>query len=168
MRPLIAEKENSAEIMDNSDCQVNDHVRKSDFYEENLEKLRNIYHSQCLFKREHSIVPDLRFWFTESGVLEGQFNCNGFQQGYDKMVHGGVIAAIIDASMAQCLMGHGIVGYTVDLAVKYRKPVIIGQLATLSTEITGVNCSLLYSMKCKIFQNHSLLVQATGKFYKVK
>ena len=75
-----------------------------------------------------SIVPGLRFRFADSGVLHGQFNCSDFQQA---MIHWvmGVIAAIIDASMAQCLMGHGIVGYTVDLTVKYRKPVIINQLA---------------------------------------
>jgi len=169
VRTLIAEQETLAEIADDKlNSQVDPGVVKSAFYEENLEKLRGIHHSQCLFNRETSIIPGLRFWFADSGVLQGQFNCSEFQQGYDTMVHGGVIAAIIDSSMAQCLMGHGIVGYTIDLAVKYRKPVIISQLATLTTEITGVNCKVLYSMKCKIVQSHNLVVQATGRFYKVK
>lgn len=169
MRSLIVEQEKPGEIPDNKpDNQVNPGVSKSALYEENLEKLRGIHHSHCLFNREPSIIPGLRFWFADSGVLQGQFNCSDFQQGYDTMVHGGVIAAIIDASMAQCLMGHGIVGYTVDLAVKYRKPVIISRVATLTTEITGVNCNVLYIMKCKIVQNHCLVVQATGRFYKVK
>jgi acyl-coenzyme A thioesterase PaaI-like protein len=41
------------------------------------------------------------------------------------MVHGGVLAAIIDSSMAQCLMGHEVVAYTAELSIKYRKPVLI-------------------------------------------
>lgn len=169
MRPLIAEQETFDDIKDEKlNSQDDPDVVKSALYEENLEKLRGIHHSQCLFNQETSIFPGLRFWFADSGVLQGQFNCSEFQQGYDSMVHGGVIAAIIDSSMVQCLMGHGIVAYTVDLAVKYRKPVIISQLATLKTEITGVNCSVLYSMKCRIVQNHNLVVEATGKFYKVK
>jgi acyl-coenzyme A thioesterase PaaI-like protein len=166
---LIVEKEKPDEITDNeTDGKVNPGVSKSAFYEENLERLRDIHHSQCMFNRKPSIIPGLRFWFADSGVLQGQFTCSEFQQGYDTMVHGGVIAAIIDSSMAQCLMGHGIVGYTVDLAVKYRKPVMINQLATLTTEITDVNCNVLYSMKCRIVQKHNLLVHAIGKFYKVK
>jgi len=169
VRSLILEQEKLDEIPDNKTVsKVNPGISKSVFYEENLEKLRNIHHSKCMFNREPSVIPGLRFWFADSGVLQGQFNCSEFQQGYDTMVHGGVIAAIIDSSMAQCLMGHGIVCYTVDLAVKYRKPVMINQQATLTTEITGVNCNVLYSMKCKIVQNHNLVVQATGKFYKAK
>lgn len=141
---------------------------KSDFYSHNHNLLKGIYHSQCLFNRQQSFVPGLRFWFDNSGVLHGEFNCNGFQQGYDNMVHGGVISAIIDASMAQCLMGHGIVGYTTDLSVKYRKPVMINTPTVLKTEIVSINCKVLYIMKSEILQNNKLVVQGNGRFYKVR
>ena len=153
---------------DKSDVEIASTAEGSAWYEENLKRLRDIHHSQCLFNRQPSIVPGLRFSFNDSGALLGEFTCNGFQQGYDEMVHGGVIAAIIDASMAQCLMGHDVVGYTADLSIKYRKPVMIRKKTTTTTSITAVNCGVLYSMKCEIIQNRNLVVQATGRFFKVK
>ena len=121
-----------------------------------------------MFSREPPIIPGLHFEFDDKGNLHGAFICNGSQQGYDGMVHGGVIAAIIDAAMARCLMGHGVVGYTADLTVKYRKPVMIDTEATLKASVFTVNCGLLYSMDCEITQKRNIVVQAQGRFVKVK
>jgi acyl-coenzyme A thioesterase PaaI-like protein len=84
------------------------------------------------------------------------------------MVHGGIISAVIDASMAQCLMGHGIVGYTSDLSIRYRKPLMINNAAALRTSITQINVGVLYTMSCEITQNHQRAVSSTGKFFKVR
>jgi acyl-CoA thioesterase FadM len=70
--------------------------------------------------------------------------------------------------MAQCVMGHGVVGYTADLSVRYRKPVMIRTKTALKTSITAVKCGLLYSMNCEITQGEKLVVSATGRFFKVK
>jgi hypothetical protein len=137
-------------------------------YDKTMERLRGEHHSKCLFNRNPSIIPGLRFSFDKSGVLTGEFVCNGFHQGYDGIVHGGVIASIIDASMAQCLMGHGVVGYTVNLSVKYRKPVAIRKPAAIKTFISGLSAGLLYTMKCEIVQDNKVTVKASGRFFKVK
>lgn len=158
MRPLILEK-----VVNNSYV----HAKACNEYECRLKKLRAAHHSECVFNRKPSIVPGLQFSFDDAGVLHGTFSCNGYQQGYDQMVHGGVIAAVIDASMAQCLMGHGIVGYTADLSIKYRKPVKIHTVSTLVTSIAEVKCNLLYTLNCIISQEE-ICVKANGKFFKVK
>jgi acyl-coenzyme A thioesterase PaaI-like protein len=137
-------------------------------YERNLNELKALHHSQCLFNHQHSIIPDLGFKFDDDGALYCEFACNESQQGYDGMTHGGVIAAIVDASMAQCLMGHGVVGYTTDLSIKYRKPVKVCKRTMLKTSIITVNVGLLYTLKCEIMQSHNLVVEATGRFFKVK
>jgi hypothetical protein len=136
-------------------------------YELNLQTLKALHHSRCLFNLNPP-VPDLLFRFNDQGLLLGEFTCNGYHQGYDNMVHGGVISSIVDASMVQCLMGHGIVGYTADFSIKYHKPVMIGRKATLETSVVAVNLGLLYTMRCEIVQDHKLVVQATGRFFKVK
>ena len=145
-----------------------EHSHGRAWYEENLRRLRTVHHSRCLFNRHPSILPGLRFEFDDAGALRGEFICEGCQQGYDEMAHGGVLAAIVDASMAQCLMGHGIVGYTADLSVKYRKPVMIHTMTTFETSITAVNYGLLYQMKCTMAQDHGCVVEATGRFFKMK
>ena len=142
-------------------------LKISSWYESNRRQFQATHHSQCLFNRDPAIVPGLRFEFDDRGVLRGEFKCNGYQQGYDQIVHGGVIAAIIDASMAQCLMGHGIVGYTADLAIRYRKPVKIRTTTRLETSIMSAKRNL-YTMKCMLSQDETCVIEADGKFFKVE
>lgn len=137
---------------------------QADILESNLKYFRETHHSQCLFNRSKMLIPGLSFAFDDSGALHGKFTCNHFHQGYNKMVHGGVIAAIIDASMAQCLMGHGVIGYTADLSVRYRKPLFIDTEALLKTYITENYADKLYLLKCEIFQNRNVSVSSKAKF----
>lgn len=112
------------------------------------------------------MTEGMDFKFTRDGSLAAVFICGKQLQGYDGLVHGGVIAAIIDASMAQCLMGHGKIGYTTDLAIRYRKPLSIGKRAELKTVITGQAAGgLLVSLKTEIEQGRAVAIQATGRFY---
>lgn len=166
MRPLIVEivePNESFTVMNNDGC-LNGAMK----YEHSLAELKAKNHSQCLFNRHPSIVPGLKFWFDDAGTFHGSFRCNTYHQGYDKMVHGGIIAAIVDASMAQCLMGHGVVGYTTNLSIKYRKPVKIDTLTELETSIVAFNCGVLYSIRCRINQKNICVVNADGRFFKVK
>ncbi len=136
-------------------------------FERNLSELRLRHHSRCIFNRQPFAIPYLHFSFDDLGIFQGNFTCNEHQQGYDGMVHGGIISAIIDASMAQCLMGHGVVGYTTDLSIRYRKPLLIHKTSSIRTSITCVNVGVLYTMNCEITQDNHVAVSATGKFYKV-
>ena len=97
-------------------------VQSINNYDLTLKELKDAYHSQCVFQC-NAPVDNLQFCFSEDGTLMGEFLCSAEHQGYDGIVHGGIISAIIDASMAQCCMGHGFVAYTTDLSIRYRKPV---------------------------------------------
>ena len=109
----------------------------TDFHN-NLERLKRIHHSYCIFNRHSPFIPELQCSFDDEGVLHGAFTCTEKYQGYNGRVHGGAIAAIIDASMTQCLMGHGVVGYTADLSVKYRNPVITECAASIKICINSI------------------------------
>jgi acyl-coenzyme A thioesterase PaaI-like protein len=140
-------------------------IERASLYADNLARLKKLHHSRCLFNREDNWLPKLRFVFDDTGVLHGDFTANQAHQGYDDKLHGGVLAAIIDASMAQCLMGHGIAGYTADLSVKYRKPVFIGREVTLTTKIHSVNVGVLYTLHCEMNQDGKSVVTGVGRFY---
>lgn len=167
MRPLVLE-DRVSEKFSSKDCPGNCKSDNIECFEENLKLLKKEHHSSCMFNNQDSLVPDLDFTFDNEGNLSGTFICNRTHQGYDDMVHGGVIAAIIDASMAQCLMGHGVVGYTTGLSIKYRKPLFIGFESKLETSIESVHIGSLFEMKCEITQNKKRVVQAKGRFFKIK
>lgn len=140
-------------------------VGRASLYTDNLLRLKKRHHSRCLFNRETDWLPKLRFVFDDTGVLYGGFTADEGHQGYDDKVHGGVLSAIIDASMAQCLMGHDVAGYTADLSVKYRKPVFIGSEVNLITKIITVNAGVLYTLDCEMNQNGKSVVTGVGRFY---
>ena len=112
-------------------------ARPINSYDATLKALKETYHSQCVFQ-SNSPVDNLRFCFSEDGTLMGEFLCSTEHQGFDGIVHGGIISAIIDASMAQCCMGHGFIAYTTDLSIRYRRPVVINKPCTLKTEIISI------------------------------
>jgi hypothetical protein len=70
--------------------------------------------------------------------------------------------------MTQCLMGHGIVAYTVELSIRYRNPVLVHETICFETRITERKRGLLYMLESSVRQGARTLVRATGKFYKAE
>ena len=135
-------------------------------YDRALKDLRGVHHSQCFFRHDPP-VDNLRFCFSEEGTLVGTFVCSEEHQGYDGVVHGGIIAAIIDASMVQCCMGHGIAAYTADLSIRYRNPLRISTPTLLKTSIVGRGRGVLFTLESNMTQNEEMQVAATARFFKV-
>jgi acyl-coenzyme A thioesterase PaaI-like protein len=131
--------------------------------------MKTAHHAGCVFNRQSSVLPDVPVYFDDAGALHGAFTATESQQGYNGRMHGGMVAALIDASMAQCLMGHGISGYTVNLSVKYRQPVTLHQTTQIITRITGTAIGgSVYEMKCDLFQGRNRVAGATGRFFREK
>ncbi|GAC1302596.1 MAG: PaaI family thioesterase [Vulcanimicrobiaceae bacterium] len=47
-------------------------------------------------------------------------------QGWRDIVHGGVVALVLDEAMAYAAAAHGTIGVTADLKMRFRKPVPVG------------------------------------------
>jgi acyl-coenzyme A thioesterase PaaI-like protein len=135
-------------------------------YDRTLKDLQGVHHSQCFFQHDPP-VDNLRFRFSDDGTLIGRFICSTEHQGYDGVVHGGIIAAIIDASMVQCCMGHGIAAYTADLSIRYRSPLRISTPTLLETRIVGRGREVLFSLESNISQEGQTQVAAAARFFKL-
>lgn len=134
--------------------------------EKNSKILLEKHHQNCLFKNILKEGGGLSFSFDNKGNLKGRFYCHEKYQGYDNRIHGGIMAAVIDESMAHCLMGHGIVGVTIDLTIKYRLPVYIKHYVEIITSISDkLLDGTLYQMKAEVIQVKKIAITATGKFF---
>lgn len=163
MRPLSEEKKPTTVSL-NGDTMPNS--SRSAWYEKNLDRLKESFHSRCLFK-QGGPVENLRLSFTDSGDLHGTFRCDGRHEGYDGRIHGGILAAIIDASMTQCLMGHGIAGYTGELSIRYRDPVALNSVAEMETRLVNDRFDKFYEIETAVLQEKKTCVTAKAKFLKV-
>jgi len=81
---------------------------------------------------ENPIGLHLHFYETEPGIVETQYIAPDHFQGYPGVVHGGIVAALIDEVSGRALMGSDPLNsrfmFTGKLEVKYRKNVPIGRM----------------------------------------
>ena len=77
-------------------------------------------HSRCLLCG--NLNPrslNLSFQAAEDGGVRTRFKADTELQGYDDILHGGVIASLLDAAMTHCLFHHGVQAVTGDLHVRF-------------------------------------------------
>ena len=81
---------------------------------------------------ENPIGLHLHLYETEPGVVETKYIAPDHFQGYPGVLHGGIVAAILDEVSGRALMGSDATNprfmFTAKLEVKYRKNVPMGKL----------------------------------------
>ena len=110
---------------------------------------------------------DLEIDFEEDGTLIAKFFCHERYKGFDGTLHGGIIAALLDAAMTQCLMGNGIVAYTARLNIRYFKPVKIGQHISIHSHIERSRHEKLFELSARVSQNNTKHASAQASFYRI-
>ena len=79
---------------------------------------------------ENPVGLKLRIYETEPGMVETTYTAPEYFQGYPGVLHGGIVATMIDEISGRSLMGtleHGRFMFTAKIEVKYRKNVPIGK-----------------------------------------
>ncbi|SMO38203.1 PaaI family thioesterase [Gracilimonas mengyeensis] len=132
--------------------------------QEELSRLKKEYHRNCMFAK-YPPVKTLDFSFNDDGALTGKATFGKEHQSYDHRVHGGLIAAIVDAGMTQCLMGHSIIAYTVDLAVRYYEPVVLHRETQFEIKLTDCKRDRIFWLDCIITQDGITKAKATSRFF---
>jgi acyl-coenzyme A thioesterase PaaI-like protein len=128
----------------------------------NLELMKNKHHKECMFNK--NLIP-LETDFSFDGSLTADFHCDPKLQGYPGIFHGGVLSAILDSVMTQCLFGNGMAGYTARLHIQYRKPVKTGNSACASAQINKNTLDKVVDLEASVIQNGTTCVTATAKFW---
>jgi uncharacterized protein (TIGR00369 family) len=105
----------------------------------------------------------LPFRILKDGSVTSRFFCDHFLQGYPGLLHGGVIAAMLDGTMTNCLFAHGKTAVTASLTVRFLHPVTADQTATLRARIKRSNPPL-HLMEAELLQGKKIVAQATAKF----
>ena len=72
----------------------------------------------------------LRYTAAPDGSVSATFLGNPALEGYAGLLHGGVVAALADGAMTNCLFAQGIQALTAALHVRYRSPVLATEALT--------------------------------------
>jgi acyl-coenzyme A thioesterase PaaI-like protein len=129
-----------------------------------LADIRDIIHPNCrLIGSANPEGLQLKFRMLENGDVEAQFDCNPRFQGYSEIIHGGVLAAMLDAAMVNSLFARQIDAVTAELVVRYREPVRLNSPATVRARLEKAT-PRLYFLASEIIQDGIVKVTGRAKF----
>jgi acyl-coenzyme A thioesterase PaaI-like protein len=130
-----------------------------------LVKHRNSIHRACFVcSKFNKRGLQLDFYFDRySKCAVTEFQLEDWSQGYNGIPHGGIISAIFDGVMGNCLFAQDLTGVTAEMKIRFKHIVELGRKATAKAWIK--NCSdPLYILEAEIIQNEQVKAYAMGKF----
>jgi acyl-coenzyme A thioesterase PaaI-like protein len=107
----------------------------------------------------------LRYAPQPDGSVSAKFLGHSALEGYSGLLHGGVIAAMLDGAMTNCLFARGIRGLTAELKVRYHECVAASEEVLLQAWLDD-DVHELYQLRAELKQDGAVKASATGKFRK--
>jgi acyl-coenzyme A thioesterase PaaI-like protein len=121
-------------------------------------------HRYCLLcGSENPLSMRLSFRNNQDGSVTADFQSHNHLQGYNGIMHGGVISALLDSVMTNCLFRNGIEAVTGELTVKFFESVPCNARVHLSAKIEK-SMSPLYLVSAQLLCNGKLMAGANAKF----
>ncbi len=121
-------------------------------------------HCKCIVcGNQNPVGLGLHFEVNGKGDVSATFRGNTLLQGYDGILHGGIIAALLDASMTHCLFHHGIEAVTGSLDVRFVKPVPCDALLTLRAKLTESHPPL-FRLLAVLTYDRRVMARAKARF----
>ncbi|MFV0437457.1 MAG: PaaI family thioesterase [Desulfopila sp.] len=105
----------------------------------------------------------LQFVSQAGGAVEATFIGGPHLQGYEGILHGGVISAVLDSAMAHCLLAQDIKAVTGDLRVRFLHAIPCTSKVTIRAWLTCA-VSTLYELKAEARVDGQLVARAKAKF----
>jgi len=105
----------------------------------------------------------LKFTCEPDGSVAATFLGHPALEGFEGLLHGGMIASLLDGAMTNCLFAHGYVAMTGELKVRYREPVQIGEEMTVRAWIKK-SVAPLHLLAAQLKQGGLVKATATAKF----
>jgi len=105
----------------------------------------------------------LRYTPQPDGCVSARFLGHSALEGYPGLLHGGVIAALLDGAMTNCLFARGIRGLTVELMVRYHAGVVGAEESLLRAWVEDES-HRWFQLRAELKQGGEVKASATGKF----
>lgn len=112
----------------------------------------------------------VRFYEQEDGSLLAKFTGAEHHQSYPGRMHGGVITAVLDETVGRAIMvryGEAIWGVTVELNVRFLKPVPLDTPLTIAGRITRDTSRLFEGSGELYLPDGSIAADCQGKYIKM-
>jgi uncharacterized protein (TIGR00369 family) len=94
--------------------------------------------------------------------IQARFSPSDAHQGFEGIVHGGILSALLDEAMAKLAFSLGIPAMTAEMTVKFKSPVAPGEELTVSGRLVQETGRLIRA-EAKIERGPVVIAEATAK-----
>jgi acyl-coenzyme A thioesterase PaaI-like protein len=105
----------------------------------------------------------LRYTAQPDGSVRASFPGHTALEGYPGLMHGGVIAALLDGAMTNCLFAHHQRALTAELKVRYHMEVKAAEEVILRAWLEDC-CHGLFRMQAELIQGGRVKASASARF----
>lgn len=121
-------------------------------------------HRFCLMcGQDNPLSFGLKFKKNDDGAVSATFTGNSNLQGYTGVMHGGVLSALLDTAMAQCLLHQDIEAVTGELNVRYLEQVDCEGTLDIKAWIDS-SLPPLYHLKSQIRIGNKIVCKGKARF----
>ena len=117
---------------------------------------------------DNPISLGLKFKETSPNIVEAEFIALKNHQGFDGIMHGGLVATLLDEAMAYAVGVKGIKAYTAELNIRFKKALKIGEKVIIKgKDERSLKKSIAVIHYCSvqiIDSSNKLIAKAEAKF----
>jgi acyl-coenzyme A thioesterase PaaI-like protein len=125
-------------------------------------------HRNCFACGPHNgIGLGLKFYRQEDGSVFGDFFADPKFEGYSGIIHGGIVATLLDSAMTHCLLMENIPALTGRLSIKYSTPIRTGTAVKLEARIVD-RVHEIFILEGKALVDGKKVASAEAKYRSMK
>ncbi len=109
----------------------------------------------------------LKFYKNEDGAVFGNFFADPKYEGYSGIIHGGIIATLLDSAMTHCLLMKDIPALTGRLSIKYSIPIRTGTVVKVEARIVD-QLHEMFILQGKALVDGKRVASAEAKYMTMK
>ena len=109
----------------------------------------------------------LEFRYPREGEAETECVIPAYFTGWKRMTHGGFLAMLLDETMAHSCISQAVNGVTVDIQVRYLKPVEVGERIRVSGRITRAKSRIIETEAEVRDEVEEVVARASARFLKM-
>ncbi len=129
-----------------------------------VQEISGCLHPRCvLCGPQNPWSLGLQFLPSEDGWVQTTFRGHERLQGYEGILHGGVIASLLDAAMTHCLFHHGVHAVTAALDIRYTEAVPLEVPLVVKARPVSMRPTL-YRLRAEVEWEGRVLASAQARF----
>jgi acyl-coenzyme A thioesterase PaaI-like protein len=131
------------------------------------EQIESNFHKNCFVCGSNNESGlRLKFHKREDGSVFGDFFADPKFESYSGIIHGGIIATLLDSAMTHCLLTESIPALTGRLSIKYSIPIRTGAVVKLEAKIVKKSHKI-FTLEGKAYVDGKKAASAVAKYMRL-